>query len=65
MTEERIDALIEEYRKMFGEFPLVNYPQTPYGGIYVKLMKKAISRGEPYTEEELNKALNYEEQDLI
>ena len=58
MTTEKIDELIENYIVSFDEEPLVVYPGTLYEGVYVKLMKKALDRGSPYTEEELNKALD-------
>lgn len=60
MTTEKIDDLVLEYQLAFDEEPLVVYPGTLYEGVYVKLMKKALKRGSPYTEEELNKALGIE-----
>lgn len=65
MTIEKIDELYDEYLETFGEEPLVVYPTSIYSDVYVKLMKKALRRGSPYTEEELDKALDLEEEDDI
>lgn len=65
MSIEEIDNLIEEYELTFDEEPLVSYPQSIYSNVYVKLMKKALERGKPYTEEELDAVLNIGEDELI
>ena len=53
MTTEEMDALIDEYVETFGEMPLVQYPQSIYSPIYIKLIKKAIRDGKPYTEDDI------------
>ncbi len=65
MTIEKIDELYDEYELRFGEAPLFSYPTSPYSSVYVKLVKKALERGTPYTEEEMWKALGLEEEDLL
>ena len=65
MTTEKIDELIDEYQETFGEMPLVMYPSSIYSPVYVHLMKKALKRGTPYTEEEVDKALKLEEEDVV
>lgn len=65
MTVEQIDELYDEYEDTFGEKPLVMYPTSVYSPVYVHLMKKALEKGVPYTEEDLNKALKLEEEDDI
>ena len=65
MSLEEIDELYDEYEERFGEKPLFCYPSSPYSSVYVKLVKKALKRGEPYTEEEMFKALHLEEEELI
>lgn len=65
MTNEQIDALYDEYEFKFGEAPLFSYPTSPYSSVYVKLVKKALERGYPYTEEEMWKALGIEEEELL
>ena len=65
MSIEEIDNLIEEYELLFDEEPLFVYPQSLYSPVYVKLMKKAIEKGTPYTEEDLDKVLKLEDEDLI
>ena len=65
MSIEEIDNLIEEYELLFDEEPLVVYPQSLYSSLYVKLIKKAIEKGTPYTDKDLDKALKLEEEELI
>ena len=65
MTEEEIDALYEEYEEKFGEEPMIVYPSSPYSDVYVILIKKALKRGSPYTEKELDDALQLNEEELI
>ena len=65
MSTEEIDDLILDYEVAFDEEPFVVYPQSLYSPVYVKLMKKALEKGEPYTEEDLDKALNIKEEELI
>lgn len=65
MNVEEIDDLILEYEVTFDEEPFVMYPQSIYSPVYVKLMKKALENDKPYTEEDLDKALKLEEEELI
>ena len=65
MSIEEIDDLILDYEIAFDEEPLVMYPQSIYSSVYVKLMKKALEKGVPYTDEDLEKALKIGEEDLV
>lgn len=47
--------LMDEYEKRFGETPWVPVPETPYNPDYIKMVKEALDRGTPLTDEDYDK----------
>lgn len=47
--------LMDEYEKRFGETPWVPVPETPYNPNYIKMVKEALGRGTPLTNEDYSK----------
>lgn len=60
MENKEIERLYFEYEMRFGEKPLIMYPMSAYSPVYVELVQKALKEGKPYTEEDLDKALETE-----